>query len=96
MRQLRVMGDLRIDDELILELGAAYRVDPVVGLELGGPRPPEHRRRSTRATRPTARSSARDVPVGSALLIEAIVGAGIQQGFGTPDWRGVLAVRYGR
>jgi cysteine-rich repeat protein len=97
MRQTRMMADLRIDDELTLELGAAYQVDPVVALKLGWSE-------AAHASSPFRESNQTHGEVlggatfqfGSALLIEAIVGAGIQHGFGTPDWRGVLAVRYGR
>ena len=97
MREERAMGDLRIDDELVLDVGAAYRVDPVVGLELGWSE-------ATAAASPFGTSNQTHGELrggatfrfGDTLLIEAIAGAGVQHGFGTPDWRGVLAVRYGR
>jgi hypothetical protein len=108
MRRERTMADLRIDDELVLELGAAYRVDPVVALELGWSE-------ATLATSPFGAGPSSSCPSmapfcgnqshGEALggatfrfgaaVIEAIIGVGVQHGYGTPDWRGVLAVRYG-
>jgi len=97
MREQVAMADLRVDDELVAELGASYQVDPVVGVELGW----------SAATPAAAPFGAANRNHGEArggatfrlldgLLIEAIVGAGVQHGFGTPDWRGVIAMRYGR
>jgi CSLREA domain-containing protein len=97
IREQVEMADLWVDDELVAELGAAYQIDPVAGIELGwsgatsaampfGPNNQNHSELRGGAT----------FRFGDALMIEAIVGVGLQHGFGTPDWRGVLAVRYGR
>jgi cysteine-rich repeat protein len=96
IRELAQMGDLRVDDELLADVGAAYQLDPVVGLELGlsgatGARYPFNQTNESHAElRGGATFRFHE------LVIEAIVGAGVKHGYGTPDWRGVLAARYER
>jgi uncharacterized protein (TIGR03382 family) len=96
MRELAEIADLRVDDELFVEMAAAYQVDPVVGLELGW-------EGATGARFPFRDNNTNHIEVRGgatfrfdALVIEAIVGTGIEHGWGTPDWRGVLAARYSR
>ncbi|MEZ4363747.1 MAG: OmpA family protein [Kofleriaceae bacterium] len=88
--------NLRVTDELFAELAGAARASERVELALG-------LSLATAATSPRS-SDNQDYAearagvtweVSGPLTLSLVGGLGLQQGFGAPDWRGVLAFRFG-
>lgn len=101
MRQRVEFVDLTVDDELFLRLGAGYRLAQVggPGLELDLALSV-----ATSASKPfgAANRNYQELLFGAAYSFPApvvgfvSVGAGLNAGYGTPDWRFLLGVRYVR
>lgn len=96
LRDSSHMLNLRVDDELFTEVGASYRTGPVLSAQLG-------MAAATAAAAPFAHANQTHVELRTglgiellpALFVSALAGVGVQHGYGTPDWRAVIAVRVG-
>jgi outer membrane protein OmpA-like peptidoglycan-associated protein len=88
--------NLRVTDELFGSVGGGRRVTKAVEVDVG-------LSFATAASSPIAQDNQDHIEAlagvswetPSALLLSLMGGAGLQEGFGTPDWRVVLAVRFG-
>jgi uncharacterized repeat protein (TIGR01451 family) len=102
-RSRKQVANLMVDDEIFARLGAGYRF---ADRQQGFHRPLELDLTATFATaaaspfsqvntRPFEVDLAAQYDVHRDVTAFAVAGAGIVAGFGTPDWRIVLGVRYG-
>jgi hypothetical protein len=97
MRRQVTILNLRVDDELFGEAGASVHATPCIDLQAG-----LSFATSARAPFEVVNQSYGEARLGatfqitSMLQIDGVLGAGLLNGFGTPDWRGVLALRFGR
>jgi uncharacterized protein (TIGR03382 family) len=98
MRSETTVADLVIDDELFGEVAGGYGLGAIpLELDLG-------LSVATAAASPFGDANADHVEVRAGgsydipgpLVLSLIGGAGIREGFGTPDWRAVVGVRFGR
>ena len=96
MRKSEDSLDLAVDDELFLRLGVGYRfassleVDGTFDVATGA----NDLFGAFNRNHAEARGGA-SFDVTSALRVFGAVGAGLSEGFGTPDWRALVGLRFG-
>ena len=97
MRRQTQVADLRVDDEVRLQLGGAYRVarPAEVGATLSVATAANDLF-ATAARNHSELSAGPSFEVGSQWVVFAAAGLGLQNGYGTPDWRALAGLRIGR
>jgi large repetitive protein len=96
-RKPKTVADLKVDDEVRLQVGGAYRVAKPAELGVTASMATAANDLFGTASRNHSELSAGPaIEVGSQWVLFAAAGVGLQNGYGTPDWRALAGLRIGR
>jgi outer membrane protein OmpA-like peptidoglycan-associated protein len=98
MREEKQLANLTVDDEVFATAAAGVRVAEPVELQLGlsGATAANDIFGASNRNYLEANGGATFALGNTGLLLSAMVGTGLDQGFGAPDWRAVLGLRFGK